>query len=303
MITVIISQHGDPTPFWFTTAAIDAQMPVDYEYRIVSHGSEKSDYLAPYIKQLRNVTWQHFKEPLGAQTARQRASIGAKGDILYFSEDHVFVEHGYFKRALWNFDNGVDALHSSLKMAQTEPRHYHYDLTKLHENFYGSETLIPASLEPYRIALGNHGSWFIRREVFEEIGGYGPEGLLTGYGGDESYFDFKMALLDKTNWLDPRMTHWHHTHALGGAPRGYPHNHSDDYYRNLMTCALVIGGEPWLNRIYSNFLNQPKSSGRTMHQLYEDAWLRGEEHSKYLASIRHRTLDEQLELFKSQDVV
>jgi len=103
--------------------------------------------------------------------------------------------------------------------------------------------------------------------------------------GDESYFDFKLALLDRTNWLDPTMTHWHHTHALGGVPRGYPQHYSDDYYRNLMTCALVIGGEKWLNKVYSNFRTQPRLGSTTMFELYEDAIASGEEHAKYLAAL------------------
>src|SRR5471030_548878 len=45
-----------------------------------------------------------------------------------------------------------------------------------------------------------------------------------------------------------------------------------------------------------------RHGGRTMHTLYEDAWLRGEEHGKYLASIRHRTLDEQLEKFRAEGI-
>jgi hypothetical protein len=41
---------------------------------------------------------------------------------------------------------------------------------------------------------------------------------------------------------------------------------------------------------------------KTMYQLYEDAWTRGEAHAAYLASIRHRTLDEQLEKFKAEGI-
>lgn len=216
MISVIISQHDDPTPFWFTTVAISLQLEelgIPYEYRIVSHGCPDQNYLYPYIQHLNApVSWQHFTEPLGTQTARQRASVDAKGDILYFSEDHVAITPDFFKRALWNFDNGVDALHASMKMSQADPRHYEYKLDKLEDNFWGTgESKVPAKPTPYRIALGNHGSFFCKRSVFEEVGGYGPEELFTGYAGEESFFDFKLALLDKTNWIDPQMTHYHYT--------------------------------------------------------------------------------------------
>jgi hypothetical protein len=91
--------------------------------------------------------------------------------------------------------------------------------------------------KPHRIAVGNHGSWFCRRSVFEEVGGYGPEGLITGYAGDEHYFDLKMALLDKTNWLDPVMVNYHYTKNVGAMHKGYPKHFSADYYRNQMTCG------------------------------------------------------------------
>lgn len=96
-------------------------------------------------------------------------------------------------------------------------------------------------------------------------------------------------MLGINNWLDPEMVDWHHATALGAKPRGYTHHCSDDYYRNLMTCALVIGGEKWINKVYSSFRTQPRMvDGKTMHQLYGDAWARGEEHAAYLAGIRHR---------------
>ena len=75
------------------------------------------------------------------------------------------------------------------------------------------------------------GSWFCRRSVFESVGGYGPEDLITGYAGDEHYFDLKLALLDKTNWVDPIMVNYHHTKNVGAMPKGYPKHFGDDYYR------------------------------------------------------------------------
>ncbi len=69
-----------------------------------------------------------------------------------------------------------------------------------------------------------------------------------------------------------------------------------------MTCALVIGGEKWLNKVYSNFRTQPRLGSTTMFELYEDAIASGEEHAKYLAGIRHRSLDQQLEKFRAEGV-
>ena len=222
VFTVIISHDGDPINLWFTTTAIDLQMEeldVSYEYRIVSHGNTYAE-VAPYIQQIKSASllgsWQHFTERLGSDTARQRASVGAKGQILYFSEDHILIGPLYFKQALAHF-NHVDALHTGLKQFTADTKNYHYVLNGLH-NFVGiGESSVPLDpFKPYRIAIGNHGSFFVRRDVFEEVGGYGPEGLHPGYCGEEQYFDLKLALLDKTNWLDPVMTHYHYTERAGG---------------------------------------------------------------------------------------
>jgi len=313
MFSVIISHsHSDPIALWYTTTAIDVQLrelKVEWEYRIVSHGGDDSSYLIPYIESLKSAgllgSWEHFTELLGSDTARQRASVGARGDILYFTEDHILIEPGFFKRALLNFDNGVDVLHTSLQMSTAHAKQYHYKLDGLETNFIGSgESLIPLDpLKTFRIGIGNMGAWFCRRTLFESIGGYGPDGLLSGYGAEEQYFDFKLAMLGHTNWLDPQMTHFHHAVAVGGKPRGYPFHFSNDYYRNLMTCALVIGGEPWLNKVYANFTEQPQlSTNKPMYALYEDAIERGTAESECMKAHRLRTLDEQLMKFKADGV-
>jgi hypothetical protein len=61
-------------------------------------------------------------------------------------------------------------------------------------------------------------------------------------------------------------------------------------FPNLMTCALVIGGESWLNKVYVNSRKSPKfESAKTIHDLYEQAHERGADHAAHIASIRHRS--------------
>jgi hypothetical protein len=253
----------------------------------------------------RSVSWQHFTEPLGTQTARQRASVGAKGDVLYFSEDHILLGKDFLKRASAIFASGqVDALDSSLKLSMADSKRYYYKLDGMEKNFIGSgESRIPREpLKPHRIAVGNHGVVFVRRDVFEEVGGYGPEGLITGYAGDEHYFDLKLALLDKTNWVDPNLVNYHYTKNVGAMPKGYPKHFSADYYRNLMTCAFVIGGPKWIDGVFENFKKEQSTIADKMFELYQEAYSRGTDHAAYLASIRKRTLDEQLAKFKAESV-
>ena len=53
-------------------------------------------------------------------------------------------------------------------------------------------------------------------------------GLIAGYGAEETCLDLKMALLDKTNYLDATLGYFHYPGV-----RGYPRHNSDDYFRNL----------------------------------------------------------------------
>jgi hypothetical protein len=48
-------------------------------------------------------------------------------------------------------------------------------------------------------------------DVWEETQGYGPERLFKGWGGEELYLNFKMALLDKSAWIDRKLIHYHYS--------------------------------------------------------------------------------------------
>lgn len=306
--SIIIAHRGDPLGLWATVHSCDIELAdsgYQYEYRIVSNGSGKEkDYeLGKQIKFIEQAgkmgSFQHFAEAITPPTARQMATKDAKGNILFFFDNHCLVDKGYFKRALYDFEtHSMHMLHSTTKFYTAELKHYHYSL-KLAHNFWAESAPVPMHpFKPYRIAAAGHGGFAVRRDVWEEVGGYGPAGLFTGYAGEEIYFDLKMALLDKTNWIDPKLVHYHYAGV-----RGYPRHHSDDYYRNLMTCALVIGGEKWLNKVFASFSKHPKmESDKSMYELFEEAYERGTTHAAHMASIRHRTLDEQLEKFVADQI-
>lgn len=306
--SIIIAHRGDPLGLWATVHSCDIELAgsgYEYEYRIVSNGSgmEKDYELGKqisFIEQFKKLgSFEHFAAPMSAPAARQRATVGAKGKILFFFDNHCLVDKGYFKRALLNMEaHSMDMLHSTTKFYSAELKHYHYSL-KLSFNFWAESAPVPVHpFKPYRIAAAGHGGFAVRRDVWEEVSGYGPEELFTGYAGEEIYFDLKMAMLDKSNWIDPKLVHYHYA-----GTRGYARHHSDDYYRNLMTCAFVIGGEKWLNKVYSSFSKHPKmESTKTMYELFEEAYERGTTHAAHMASIRHRTLDEQLEKFSAEQI-
>lgn len=241
--------------------------------------------------------------PLSPPSARQIAASHADGEILFFFDDHCLVAKDYFARAMANFAHygaEMDMLHSTTIFHPGEMLHYHYHLT-LEKNFWAkSSPLTPCSYKPYRIAVAGHGGFAIRRSTWEEVGGYWDG--FVGYGGEEVYLDMKLALLDKKNWLDPKLIHYHY-----GGKRGYPRHYTDDYYRNMMMCAHIIGGYEWMMKVYKNFASSTRirtrcSEGDTMFQLLLDAYDRSKDHAEHMASIRLRSLDEQLAIFTTEQV-
>jgi predicted glycosyltransferase involved in capsule biosynthesis len=304
--SIVIAHRGNPLGLWATIHSCEVDLvgsKQDYEYVICSNGEklppeceqtlrflDKSGRLGAHI---------HTDEALSPPTARNRAAQVAKGKILFFFDNHCLVARDYFRRALADFEHYGDEmhmLHSTTRFYLGESDHYHYRLL-LKKNFWAESVFIsPNTLKPYRIAAAGHGGFVVRRDVWNEVGGYWDG--FTGYGGEEIYFDLKMALLDKKNWIDPKLIHYHYTGA-----RGYPRHYSDDYYRNMLMCANIIGGESWMYTVYESFVPSFKmKSDLSMFDLLAQAMERSGEHAAQMATIRKRTLDEQLVLFREQQI-
>src|SRR5207248_815115 len=119
------------------------------------------------------------------------------------------------------------------------------------------------------------------------VGGYGPLCLFEGYGGEEMYFDLKMWLLGKKNWIDPKLIHYHFN-----GTRGYKRHYTSDYYRNMMMCAFVIGGEKWMHTVYDGFLQEPKFRDVNLFDCLMAAQERGTGHAQWMSGKRQKSLDE-----------
>lgn len=304
-VSIIIAHRGEGLGLWSTIHSCIIELnkqDISFDFHIVSNGQKSDKDFERIIEFLDRAkllgSHQHFDEPLTPPKARSIAAAKAIGRILCFFDNHILVDKDYFRRAVADFAHfDVDLLHSTTLFYTGEEIHYHYKL-KLAYNFWAESSLFADhSLKPYRIAMAGHGGFFVKNSVWKEVGGYGPDGLFEGYGGEESYFDLKMALLDKTNWIDPKVRHYHYA-----GRRGYARHYTDDYYRNMLTCAYVIGGEHWMERVFESFTKThiKQLTDRTWFDLMVEAYERGKDHAAELARKRKRTLDEQLQLFREQ---
>lgn len=312
--SIIIAHRGSALGLWATIHSCEMELEgssYDYEYVVVVNGeasvkkSERANCIGSDLNRvlhflgktgrLGHVITAHTN--LAPPSARQRGTEKAQGKLFFFLDNHCLVGKGYFARAVYDFDRyGMHMLHSATKFYNGDITCYEYKL-KLKKNFWAEAATMPQDeYKPYRIAAGGHGGFAVRADTWREVGGYWNG--FKGYGGEEIYFDLKMAMLDKTNWMDPLFVHYHYAGV-----RGYPRHFSEDFYRNMMMCANIIGGEEWLGKVYSSFFkNFPRPKTSSHFDLMIEASDQSHEHRNWLAGKRLRTLDEQLELFTALNI-
>jgi glycosyltransferase involved in cell wall biosynthesis len=303
--SIVIPYRGNPMGLWATIETSELNMrgtDLTREYIIVSNGQKETADTWNYAKLLEKhkllAHYSHRDEPMSPPSARQLGVKYATGTYLCFFDSHCIPLPDYFKRAKLDFEKwDIDALHSVARYGIMEYPHYHY-LLRLKRSFWGSESAVPQHpFLPYRVAMAGHGGFFAKASTFREIGGYW-DGFI-GYAGEEPYFDLKMALLDKKNWMDPRLEHIHYV-----GERGYPRHYTENYCLNLLMAANIIGGEKWMYTVQEN-LSKSTKAGFGNVRLYDimmEADERSAEHARWMASVRKRTLDEQFNVFVAESI-
>lgn len=272
------------------------------EYIIVSNGNAETIDTIDHIKHLKTTGllrhYSHTDEAIAAPTARQMGVEHATGKYLAFFDNHCIAMKDYFLYAKHDFETlNCDMLHGVTRYDVYRQPVYHYCL-KLKMNFWGGESPVPDhNLKPYKIAMAGHGAFLVRADVFKEVGGYWTG--FRGYAGEEPYFDLKMALLDKTNFLDPRIQHIHYV-----GDRGYKRHWTKDFYRNMLMAANIIGGEKWMQTVYEGMTVQPKIGFDCvgLYDVMQDAQESSSEEAARFAKVRHRSLDEQLIWFRENQI-
>jgi hypothetical protein len=296
-ISVVVPHRGNPIGLWATlhSVVLDSEK-FSPEIVVVSNGEplplESKECISTLAKVCKVVHF-HTDEPMSPPEARQKGVDISTGDNLYFFDNHCLVDKGYFIRAEYDLnERGIDILHSSTRFNLGEQTHYHYKL-KLDYNFWGESCLIPDDdLRPYPIAVGGHGGFAVKKSAWKEIGGYGPNSVLQGYGGEEVIFDLKAWMYGYQVHLDPLLIHYHYAGS-----RGYSRHYTDEYYTNMLACAHVIGGEKWLYKVFDSFIHKvhirmlPKQH---MYDLLEAAYYRSAEYAREVASRQKQDLDNTL---------
>lgn len=306
--TIVIPHRGNPLGLWATVHSCEQELENSartYNYVIVTNGEKCSNEVKQTLENLSKTgkLKAHIdsEEPLTPPVARDRGAKEADGDYLFFLDNHCLVGRQYFDRALLDFEKfDIDLLHSTTKFYTGNDKFYEYRL-KLDYNFWGeAKALALCDYKPYQIAMAGHGGIAVSRAVWEEVGGYGPEGVLRGYGGEEPMFDLKLGRYGKSVWIEPRMVHYHYT-----GDRGYARHYTDDYYTNMLVAANVIGGESWLFKVFEslvtrNHLKSHQANTKTNFELLETALERSTQYAAEVQSKSVMSLDELLIKYRTE---
>jgi glycosyltransferase involved in cell wall biosynthesis len=305
--SIIIAHCGPGLGLWATVTSCEADLAGSthqYEYVIVSNGgpvSDETQIILRFLKDTGKLVHVHTDEVLTPPAARSLGVKAASGKILCFFDNHCLVSRRYFDRLVADMaKHNMSMLHSATRFFVGDIVHYHYRL-QLKERFWGcTGTLPPSTALPYRIAAAGHGGFAVRRDVWDAVGGYGPDSLYKGYGGEEFSFDLKVWRMGFDNWIDPKLEHFH---WAGNRP--YSRHYTDDYYTNLLTSAFVIGGDKWLNAVYESFATKNPirlNPERHMFDLLQTAHERGCEYSRELDSKAQFSLDDVLRTFDREQI-
>jgi predicted glycosyltransferase involved in capsule biosynthesis len=280
----------------------------EYDFAIVTNGEDKlnsdTKRVIDFLKSAGRLGYHHHsEEPLSPPSARELGALAANGKVLFFFDNHCLVENSYFDHAMRDFNENpeIDMLHSATMFYLGEKPCYEYKL-QLESNFWASAKPTPiATDKPYRIASGGHGGFAVRRSAWYETGGYWDG--FVGYGGEELTADLAFWLLGKQVWIDPRVIHYHYA-----GDRGYTRHYTDDYFRNMMMSANIIGGEKWLYTVYDSFASgtYPRvMSDKSMFDLLTEAQTKSESYHRFLYSrpdLQHKDLDALLAYFKEHNI-
>jgi glycosyltransferase involved in cell wall biosynthesis len=307
-ISIIIPARGNNLGTWATAHSVIEDLrwsDFKYEIVLVTNGDTLQNDTKNLLEYLRRSdrlgAHIHSDSVIAPHAARQRGVQSSTGDVVFFFDNHCLVGRDYFKRVMLDIEKyKTEFVHSTTKFFTGDASYYEYNL-RLKENFWGCSAVIPQNeYKPYRIAAGGHGGFAITRDLWDFVGGYGPEKLLVGYGGEEFLLDLKVWLYGREVHIDPLVLHYHYA-----GNRGYPRHYTDEYYVNMMVCANVIGGEEWLYKVYDSFANGQHlrvMSNASMFDLMQVAEQRSRDYANEVASRRQKTLNELLTYFRHQGV-
>jgi GT2 family glycosyltransferase len=266
-ISVIVATHNEGELLHRTVTALLASLAADAEVVVVddrsSDGSTESlDVATPRLRMIRT------RERIGVAAARNLGACAAIGSLLVFSDAHVKPDADWamhFEQAL--ADSSVGAVGPAI-LAMGGPSDAGYG-RRWKDAALNAQWLRCQGDHPYPVPMLGGGFLAMRRNVFEETGGF-DTGLLL-WGGEDLELCARLWMLDYACLVLPTVRVAHHFRAR--SPSRVPW---DVVLHNLLRIAVVHFGEPALTRVIASLRSHPAFPAALVRLVNSDVWTRRE---------------------------
>ncbi len=265
-ISVVVPTHNEGAMLRTTVAALLASLPADAEVVVVD--DQSSDDSTKGIDAIPRLRIIRPHERLGVAAARNLGAEAAVGSLLVFSDAHVEPDAdwaGHFARAL--ADPSVGAVGPAI-LAMGSPSDAGYG-RRWKDAALNAQWMPRQAAHPYPVPMLGGGFLAMRREVFEETGGF-DTGLLL-WGGEDLELCARLWMLDYACLVLPavRVAHLFHTQSPYGVPL-------ELFLHNVLRIACVHFSDPALTRVVTSLRGHPAFPAALVRLLDSDVWARRE---------------------------
>lgn len=265
-ISVVVPTHNEGAMLRRTVTALLASLPGDAEVVVVddqsSDGSTKGIDGIPRLRMIRS------PERIGVASARNLGAEAAAGSLLVFSDAHVEPDADWarqFERVI--ADPGVGAVGPAI-LAMGAPSEAGYG-RRWKDAALNAQWLPRQAAHPYPVPMLGGGFLAIRREVFEETGGF-DTGLVL-WGGEDLELCARLWMLDYACLVLPAVRVAHLFRARSPSPVPW-----EVVLHNLLRIACVHFSESALTRVVASLHRHPAFPAALVRLLESDVWTRRE---------------------------
>ena len=245
-VSVCIASHNDPEGLYLTVFSALAQLEksdLEWEIVIVADGGTETKWEKAHdnIRVLRYGGGNKLGSPqasrdAGIRNCRYRNVLCLDSHVAISSISDWVSEHDRLEKVGLSFPAMVG---TSLEMFKIYGNQMDFD-----NCFWNIQTFSqPFSWKPFRVCQCAHSAFIVNRDWYLESYGYTLE--QHGYGGEESWLGGLAWMTGKENWMIPTVYHAHYM-PIG---RNDGAGQSEDFSRNFMIAAYVMGGDEYLKKV------------------------------------------------------
>lgn len=250
-VSLMIATHFNPEGLYLSTfAALEQLEKSDLEWEIVicaDGGTDiKWEQAHPNIRVLRYGGGNKLGSPqatrdAGIRNCRYQNVLCIDSHVIVSDIKKWVVEHERLKTAI-SFPAMVGTSSEMFKIYGNK-----MDFDGKFWNILTYSQPPAGRFEPFKVCQCAHSGFMVDRSWYLSSGGYTME--QKGYGGEEPWLALLAWMLGREVWFIPSV--WHAHYMLIGRNDGA--GDTDNFARNFMIAAYVMGGLDYLMKVQSNF--------------------------------------------------